>query len=75
MPKHNPKDTWGSRDPELKPCPFCGGEGVMRCSNPYTHQDGDYSRDEYFVHCISCAAEGPWFKTETAAKRVWNMRI
>ena len=35
---------------ELKPCPFCGGEGEVRASNLY------YDR-VYLVRCRSCRAK------------------
>ena len=39
-------------DPELKPCPFCGGEDV------FVHWKGArYGRVIYFVKCEKCGAQ------------------
>lgn len=54
---------------EIKPCPFDGGIGIM--SDVY---DG-YPDKQYFIVCVSCAAEGPWEKTRAGALRGWNTRV
>jgi Lar family restriction alleviation protein len=54
---------------DLKPCPFCGGEGVP-ASKPHSSSD-----TAYFIRCTSCACEGPWFKTPGNAVQFWNTRV
>ena len=52
----------------LGPCPFCGGQARLE-SQPHDELD-----TEWFVVCNSCAAEGPWTKSEPGARTLWNMR-
>lgn len=54
---------------ELKPCPFCGGEGVMQ-----EHVFKGYC-NTYGVVCFDCGAETRQFYTcEKTAVRAWNRR-
>lgn len=52
---------------ELKPCPFCNG-------------DGELVRDElhmmrgYIVKCSDCGAQTMYYKTKSDAVGVWNNR-
>lgn len=55
-------------DTEIKPCPHCGGEGIL-------------SNDEEVmsVDCTKCSASGPWFGYDVEEKRelavlAWNER-
>ena len=50
---------------ELKPCPFCGGEGESK----YLHNDF-----EYMVICNSCGGAMTSGKDETEAVKAWNTR-
>lgn len=51
------------KTPDLKPCPFCGGEGDFR-----------YVCGEYFVMCNAChSASEAWTDKEKAAWS-WNRR-
>lgn len=52
----------------LDPCSFCGGQARLE-SQPHDELD-----TEWFVVCNSCAAQGPWMKSETGARTLWNMR-
>ena len=52
-------------DEELKPCPFCGGEGA-------SHQTALSGR--FHVFCLACDAEGPWCNMEAEAIAAWNRR-
>lgn len=54
---------------DLKPCPFCGGKGVM-----FTHNYPQLC-PTYGVVCELCGTQGPQFfyKEEDAAK-YWNHR-
>jgi hypothetical protein len=74
--------------PELKPCPFCGGEGAhghIRYPNAPLKdtkwEDGSEVNEAFFVNCASCGASvgregivGGYQKPEVAAK-AWNTRI
>lgn len=53
--------------PELLPCPWCCGRGVID-SLPV----GDDI--QFFVRCVSCAAEGPWGHSAGMARGSWNRR-
>lgn len=55
--------------PELKPCPFCGSVRIVHdafATTGYTH---------HVIRCRCCAAEGPWSKSESGARRAWNRRV
>ena len=53
--------------PELKPCPFCGEEAIIK-----------KTRDAYSVCCIGSkckvAAFTDWFATKEEAAAAWNRR-
>jgi len=51
---------------ENKPCPFCGGEEPIRDHNEY---------GKYWLMCRSCAATGPWMKSEAGGDAAWNRRM
>lgn len=69
------------REIELKPCPFCGGEAIIRQNKDFNYQ----------VQCLTCLARGPIMQREyvlpeeTAeeyeiaqymyAKAKWNKRV
>lgn len=55
---------------ELKPCPFCGGDGKMR-----------YGCGDFHVECADCGASSAWVGTprdietmRAGAAAAWNMR-
>lgn len=57
---------------EIKPCPFCGGEGQIFClSKSY-----NINEDKYRVECeeLDCGAESPLFYTQEEAIKWWNRR-
>lgn len=55
--------------PELKPCPFCGGEAkINRIVNTF------YQYARYFSSCTRCSAESKVFETEQEAIKSWNTR-
>ena len=62
---------------ELRPCPFCGGKGEVdsKLRDGYKDFLKDPDANAYFVVCRSCAADGPWSKSESGARRMWNMRV
>lgn len=49
---------------EAKPCPFCGGEGILVIGY-----------DGYYIECKSCAVSTPERATEEEALEVWNRRL
>lgn len=53
--------------PELKPCPFCGGQPEL-----YPRQRGDYNT-AYIIRCWKCMV---WFDGRAQADVVekWNTR-
>lgn len=54
---------------ELKPCPFCGGEGCLQ-----EHIFVGYT-NTYGVVCLDCCAETrQFFRTREEAIEAWNRR-
>jgi Lar family restriction alleviation protein len=51
---------------ELKPCPFCGGEGKIE----YDYYDSPL----YWVQCVNCSSVTNTFLTEAEAITAWNTR-
>lgn len=52
--------------PELKRCPFCGGEAAIL----HYHED-----DVYLPHCTECDGMiEKWFDTPEEAFEAWNRR-
>jgi len=53
--------------PELKPCPFCGGEAIAEMNENWYW--------EYEVYCTKCGATFQTsFDTEEEAVKAWNRR-
>lgn len=60
---------------KLKPCPFCGGEAVLRYIKPHTHyivDMPDYGGGA-FIECTECTC-GISAETEDGAIKAWNTR-
>lgn len=53
-------------DDKLKPCPFCGGNNVNKCS---TLPNG-----QAWICCDDCEMDGPHSATEAEAITAWNQR-
>ena len=58
-------------------CPFCGGaaEHNSELRPGYAECPEDSNAWAHFYVCLSCTAVGGWAKSETAALRMWNMRV
>lgn len=53
---------------ELKPCPFCGGEAVVK-------PDYRYQTSRYICECLSCGVENARvFDSEEDSIKAWNTR-
>lgn len=57
--------TWRK---EIKPCPFCGAEGVDLSMGFVEAGDGEGN----FVLCDFCEAEGPFATSQSTAIDAWN---
>ena len=56
------------RKPELKPCPFCGGEAEVAKGFLYGKVTG------YSAYCKKCGCESKVFATKQNAENFWNRR-
>lgn len=52
---------------QLKPCPFCGGEGVLVKDRTYT----------YWIRCRKCGVRQPYTKYNAPYEAIeaWNRRV
>lgn len=58
------------KTPELKPCPFCGGEGKIIDLGFFNLPSS------YGVCCLNCScATYQFFDTEGEAAEAWNRRV
>ena len=56
---------------ELKPCPFCGGEALMR----ERYSNGIANTKHYRRECRHCKATfAHWFRSIKRANEAWNRR-
>ena len=56
---------------ELKPCPFCGGEAMMR----ERYIEGIANRKHYRRECRHCKATfADWYRSIKKADEAWNRR-
>lgn len=67
--------TTYTRVETAKACPFCGGAAHLKREDRFPGNDIEDGKWAYYFVCRSCAANGPWHKTETAALRWWNERF
>lgn len=59
--------------PELKPCPFCGGEGVITDEDCY-----GFTSNDWMVCCENCQTYvgfGLQCETQEEAIETWNRRV
>ena len=63
-------------EPELLPCPFCGGKALINVVPPHKHFMTDLPDYEggAFVECVSCTCvlSGD---TQKEAVKAWNQRV
>lgn len=57
---------------ELKPCPFCGGEGKVFFNDEACYHGG---KGTYYIVCAECASRGKNGNDEQQAIEAWNRRI
>jgi Lar family restriction alleviation protein len=60
---------------ELLPCPFCGGEQVIKARYIGYGSLGLGSHDEYRVVCQECRASSDEYRSEAEAIAAWNRRV
>lgn len=67
--------------PEMVPgepiaaCPFCGGDAEIWRQRRFPNCPDDWAGAwAYYGLCRSCAAQGPWEKSESSARKGWNRR-
>lgn len=62
----------------LKPCPFCGGKGmIIEKMKTYYHQDKrihGYTTD-FYIRCERCNAEAEHYDNKDLAIKAWNRRV
>ena len=57
---------------ELKPCPFCGGEALLR----ERYIQGIANRKHYRRECRHCKATfADWYRSMKKADEAWNRRV
>lgn len=57
---------------DLKPCPFCSGEAMVRRSEPRLMLS---PKERFSVFCTVCRCETDYFETEKEAVINWNKRV
>jgi Lar family restriction alleviation protein len=55
-------------DGSLDPCPFCGESSHLGFERDW---DGAPCVN---AHCVTCGADGDWFRTRAEARAAWNRR-
>lgn len=72
------------KTPDLKPCPFCGGEATMEDNAgeyPIFDEIGMVSdsefraADQFWVECDTCRTICGLSESETEAASIWNRRV
>lgn len=60
---------------ELKPCPFCGGNGII-CATPWDFdRKRPMKKHKYIVECSECLAQTDEYATRERAVEAWEKRI
>jgi Lar family restriction alleviation protein len=55
---------------DLKPCPFCGSDNIMRKNNPMRLKG---KKDNYII-CNECETTSAGYNTILQATKAWNRR-
>ena len=55
---------------ELKKCPFCGGEAILKINYGF-----DEKVISVFVYCEECGVATRSFALESTARGTWNRRV
>jgi Lar family restriction alleviation protein len=63
-----------STEPELKPCPFCGGTQIGESTNKEHTQQKGIVFESYYVFCNNCVGEVRSLKSLENAREKWNTR-
>lgn len=58
---------------KLKPCPFCGGDAILRATD-FADKYGNFEMGAVFAQCIGCGARTPEYRDEMFAIESWNRR-
>lgn len=53
----------------IKPCPFCGMDGILIEKETHTEMNG------YAVECLRCGASTKGYVLPEEAVKAWNIRI
>lgn len=75
VPRALEQEAPDALDAALRPCPFCMGTPRPDRILLDGCRDGQADVWAYYVRCIQCAAQGPWFETAGKARRAWNVRL
>ena len=59
---------------ELKPCPFCGGDAILRTID-VLDEHGCRAIRTGFVQCAGCGARTLAYRDEMFAIEDWNRRV
>lgn len=60
---------------KLKPCPFCGGEGVIDTHSFFSDKTKDFTDKTYGVVCVECGSRSnQFYPTKKEARQMWNRR-
>ena len=63
-----------TKDPELKPCPFCGSKAEM-CGGEYVYDMGKEWKRDYYVRCKKMCCCIKKYKIERKASNHWNRYV
>lgn len=62
--------------PELKPCPFCGGEAFVDVHSFWNEDTQDFTDHTYGAGCEVCLVKTiSFYNTEKEAIEAWNRRV
>lgn len=65
----SPEEVEGNMTKQLKPCPFCGGEAVVKINRGFNRTIFDV-----FVYCEKCGASTCTYVLKETAIKAWNQR-